>query len=45
MEELKEALDSKDSDSTPGEDEIPYTFYKTFWEELKYLMLASSANA
>ncbi len=37
--ELYDALHSKESSSAPGDDGISYSFYKTFYGDLKHVLL------
>ncbi|MCP3665721.1 MAG: hypothetical protein GY696_25040 [Gammaproteobacteria bacterium] len=37
--ELYDALHSKESNSAPGDDGISYSFYKTFYRDLKHVLL------
>ena len=42
VEELAKALEDSDNKTVPGEDGIPYIFYKKFWEQTKHILILAA---
>lgn len=42
VEELARALQDTENKTVPGEDGIPYIFYKKFWEQIKHILLLAA---